>query len=521
MTTPPPAPRRESISTLLFWALLLAISAWAFREMLFALPQGIQAWPQADRFSVTLNFYDRGMNLFVPMIHNIQGNPQGITPSELPLIGYLAAAFGFLTGRETISALNRLFTLIVSAIGMVALFRFVLRRTSDAAWATLAGLFVFVAPVFLFFAGTYLHDAAACGLLLVALSEFFEHHRERPSAALAKGSAWALIATLIKASSGVYLFTIWIVGGLSLVQRRRSATRREWIDAALVIGASLALLVAYGLELRWLSSRGTSAFNYALIPRIASFADLELVLRFLYSNWVPEYLTVLQVGIWFAALVPASIVWLDDPTSRDRPRLVFLLISALGSVAFFFLFAKRFINHEYYAIAPLYPWLALAFVTALETLYPRLESRRTRPIVVALIAAMVLLSLYHHGQRVHDERLDHPFTVKKLAWMRNGDLLLAKLGVPRDACITVVGESAPNLALVHFDRRGVVLPLEHALRSKAAVQRVVAQYHCPTLIVRHRVARLYARVHPKEIARWTALGGTSRVLVFRLGSSGR
>jgi hypothetical protein len=135
---------------------------------------------------------------------------------------------------------------------------------------------------------------------------------------------------------------------------------------------------------------------------------------------------------------------------------------------FFLLMGLQFADHDYYALAPYYPGLVLLVALAavqLASWYeragqpgagPRPLMQRLGPYALALaMFSLVALGLRHYRIRISDPY--RPYSdYYRYRWMQGGAAALAAAQVPARATLLVLGEEAPNLPLVYFDRRGRV-----------------------------------------------------------------
>src|SRR5690606_15954491 len=180
-------------------------------------PRGIHAWAQADRLALAIGFYDNGMNFFKPRTYN-QNSIDGITGVEFPLPAYLAALAGKIFGRDHISMLFRLISIIIGCTGLLFLFMAGYKRTKDFIYSMFTPLFVFCSPMFIYYTCSYLPDANAVGLLFVAFYYILDYLEHQSSRALLLSLFFLTLATLIKTSTGLYLLAFL---GISAVQRLR------------------------------------------------------------------------------------------------------------------------------------------------------------------------------------------------------------------------------------------------------------------------------------------------------------
>lgn len=162
-------------------------------------PGGEHAWAQIDRASMALTYYNDEASFWLPRCHQTDGNPEGITAGEFPLIPYtvskMYAAWGF---NEVY---HRVFVLGITVIGFIFSFLLALRFIERPFWAALVAALWLASPNILYYSVSFLPDTPALAFLTIAL--FFLFRKDQPAhrVDLLFFSLFSALAILLKVST--------------------------------------------------------------------------------------------------------------------------------------------------------------------------------------------------------------------------------------------------------------------------------------------------------------------------------
>lgn len=442
--------RADLYCWLFFWGLAILF----YHQMIFFLPRGIHEWAQADRLALAMQFYDNGFNFFKPATYSLE-SIDGVTGVEFPIQAYLAALMGVVAGRENISFCFRLLDIVMALTGFYFLFKLVFAQTQRFWLAILPGVFLMSAPVFVYYAGTYLPDTFSTSLVFIAFYYFFRFYETRDQRYL----LWCLpiftLAGLIKITSCIFFLAA--VGFVLLWSYLLPHVLTFRSKIILLAGTTfgLVLIAAYTVYNKMLNAHFHSGLFLAESKPIKDMEMLKYLRSRYFDTWRFEYLTRFQYIIFYvcAGLLLIFLIW------HFRRRLAYvsvLIISAGGSLLFFFLMGSQLADHDYYIICAYFPVLILLLLLAIFVAHNFIKNKYVlNGGALVLVGIMVFTGYRHHLLRLAD-------TYKNFSnyyyypWMLNGADLIAEAGVPKDARLLVMSTSAPNLALVYFDRKGLV-----------------------------------------------------------------
>jgi hypothetical protein len=441
-----------------FWAclLFLGLALLYYLPSLRWLPRGIHEWAQADRLALALSFYDNGLHFFRPQTLNITSY-DGIVGVEFPLIAYVAALGAKLLGRSALAPLYRVLTISIACLGYYYLFRMVFDRTRQFVAALVPGIFLAASPVFAYYAGNFIPDPASAALVLVGMYYLLRYPNSRHFRDLVVAIAILTLATLIKLSAGIYLVAamsivlFWVyLSPVVLVLRQR------WLLFLLTV-LSISMIVGYTLYTQYLNEKYYSWVFMASIKPLNSMEQYNDLLMRMQSYWLAEYFLPLQYKI----LLISVLVCLISIVRLLRTEWLWLAVlgmSTLGCLLFSVAMGAQFADHDYYVLASFWPGLVLLVALATTQVAQRIAftPRLLRHVLFGtLLLALLVPGLQRYRARTSDSysgfSANYSYT-----WMQGGAAQLAAAHVPAGATILVLGEEAPNLSLVYFDRRGAV-----------------------------------------------------------------
>ena len=467
----PPAAGSDRTYRLLAGSFFLVLVLVYYWPSLSWMPRGIHAWAQADRLALAFGFYDHGLNFFRPRTLTL-ASIDGVAGVEFPLLPYLAALGAKVLGRGAIVPLYRLLTGATAWLAYYYSFRLVFERTRQVVAALVPGVFLAASPVFAYYAGNFLPDPVGAALVVVATYYLLRYQLTYRFGDLAGAIALLTLAALIKISTGIYLITAFSTFLLWAYLQPAALTVPQRKLLLLLVGVSLSSIVGYTLYNQHINEIYNSELFLAKPRPLTTMAQYDMVMRRIRESWSPEYFLPFQYQVLVASLV-VCVLSLGRVLRTEWIWATQLGLATVGALLFFKLMGAQFFHHDYYVIAPFWPGLVLLVALATTQLALRL-SRLPRLARHALFGAVVL-GLLIPGLHKYRARMSDPYlpfsTDYSYRWMQGGAARLAAAGVPASATILLLGDGAPNLGLIYFDRRGLVWnPDRNQLPPSALVQ---------------------------------------------------
>jgi hypothetical protein len=441
---------------LIFFTVFSVISICYYKEMVFFMPKGIHEWAQADRLALAMNFYDNGMNFFKPSTYSLY-SINGITGVEFPIQSYLSALSGFIIGRQNIPFAFRMIDIIISLAGLYFLFLTCYSKTKNIVLSLFPPLFIFCAPVFIYYTCNFLPDTAALSFTFISYYYLFRFTDSHDIKYLIPSILWMSFATLVKTSAGIYLIALLAHAFSYMFYQRHIFKTKNFIKVGLLSLSAISFIIAYFFYNRYLNDTYHSG---SFLATIMPIKERELF-RYLIEDrilkiWIYEYLVHPQYYVLFLLAINGIGLMLWNFRSNFF-YLAHLAMATIGAGIVFLLMDAQFIDHDYYALCIFYPLIAFILLTSLIQIGIRLPDR-IRPIVnlnLIVIACVLFNRAYHH----HTYRLSDTYPGfsddYRHFWMEEGARKLEKAKIGKDAKIVILGEYAPNLGLTYFDRKGV------------------------------------------------------------------
>jgi 4-amino-4-deoxy-L-arabinose transferase-like glycosyltransferase len=526
MTTMPStarvAPSSDRLYRLLAGLFFLVLVLVYYLPSLGWLPRGIHEWAQADRLALAICFYDNGMHFFRPQTLNMSPI-DGVVGVEFPVLPYLAALGAKLVGRAALAPLYRLLSIGTVWLACYHLFLLVFGRTRQVIAALVPGIFLLASPVFAYYAGNFVPDPVSASLVLVAAYYLLTYPASQRFGYLVGAIGLLTLATLIKLTSGIYLLaalgTLLLWGYLQPVV---FSLGQRWL-LLLLSGLSLGVIGIYTIYNQYLNETYQSGIFLASTRPLTSWAQFDQMRERVQRDWKSEYFVSFQYAMLKAS---ALIVLLSLPRllRTDWLWVAQIGIAAVGAALFVRVMGAQFIDHDYYVIASFWPLLLLLVTLATTQLAQRLAGapRWLAPLLFGVVGVALLgQGLRHYRARMSDP-YRHFSQYYSYRWMQGGAAELALAHVPTTATLLVLGEQAPNLSLVYFDRRGITWApdLAHLPPSREVLQKMT-ESKLDYLVMRQEVFRALSSQHPDLPTAFQSVVSTSQYVVLKYPSAVR
>lgn len=448
---------KRYIPYLLFVLIVIFFSTTYYHEMIFMMPQGIHDWAQADRYSLAVSFYDRGMNFFKPATHNLYAQ-DGITGVEFPIQAYLAAIGGKIFGREYISICFRTIDTIINGISLLFLFHIVYRETKNFLISLLPPMFLFCAPVYIYYTCNYLPDATATAIAIISFYYVYNYIKSNNDRSFIIGVIILTIASLIKTSAAVYL--IGFLGYGFIVRVRNKHGLKSNIKVVITTVLCLGSIAFYYFYNRYLNEYYHSGLFLAETKPIENKEQFDKIIFRMKELWLEEYFIKAQYLVYIVCIF-AGIPYLIS--SKHGKSLLFqAAIFFIGALSVGYLMGSQFFEHDYYVLAIFFPFIIFTLTISTIAFAKNIpDGKQNWSLQLGTLGAVLIMFFfadYHIYRRIHPPY--EPFYHSN-PWAQGGDSVLKSLGIPQTEHILVLNDLAPNISLTYFDRRGYHAPPGH------------------------------------------------------------
>ena len=521
VASPPAEQDKNRIALLVAGLLFLLLSLVYYAPSLGWLPQGIHEWAQSDRLSLAISFYNNGLNFFRPQTLNLT-SIDGVAGVEFPIVPYLAALGAKVFGKSSLIVIYRGLNVSTAWLSYWFLFRLVFERTRHFVAALLPGVFLATSPVFAYYAGNFLPDPVGVAITLVAsyyLLRFAQHQQFRD---LLRAICFFTLATLIKTSAAIYLMAAMGSVVLWTYLYATVLTLRQKLWFMVLCAGSLLLVVGYALYNRHLNEVYSSTSFLAQPMPIESTEQYEMVITRINDLWLYEYFTKPHYFIFKCC----GVVCLLSLLRIVRTEWLWagqIILAAIGSWVFFKLMGRQLADHDYYVLAPCWPGIillvALAAVQATSWQLPRMQwNYGLRFINYAAFGAaligLIWVALPQYRARMSDDY--PPFSdYYTYRWMRGGAAAMQAAKVPATATLLVLGEDAPNLSLVYFDRCGLVWKPDISRMPSTELLDKMTNAGLDHLLMRQEVFQGLAQAHPDLLPAFTELISNGQYVLLK------
>ena len=270
-------------------------------------PAYIHAWAQADNYSLALGFRHNGCDLFHPhtLIYNKQqygfNDPESlVTGCDLPLHHWLAAVLMSVTG-STQPWVFRGLTLLVTIIGLWALYLLTFVLTTSRAKSMLVAVFMATSPSFAYYSASFLPTSPALSLAIGGLLFYALYLRDDKIWELYVALLLITLSMMTRSSFAV----LWVAVGcfqVLRIWRGEARFRSSWLP--FVAGAML--FAAWWLWSLHLRQQYGSLFLASLLP-VQNMDEAREVMQYVHDRWQFHYYQRLQHWLYVALAVGALV----------------------------------------------------------------------------------------------------------------------------------------------------------------------------------------------------------------------
>ncbi len=336
---------KKFLPVLLFWISWIALSAfWGHFSAMFRSPMSVHQGAQCDRASIALNFYQDGMDLFHPRVHEVR-DTGGITGCEFPLVNYLAAICYQLFGFHEFW--YRFLMWLVFSFGLFAFYRTLFLFYSGTGLNLLLTLGISASPVLQYYVPNFIPDTASLSFALMAWYFFFRIW----TAGSMRGRFWLMLflslACMIKITSliSLILMAAWTIGAWLLpvwFEREKRFRPLPLLPIILLPAAFTWAWYAWAAHLN--AVYGSPFFLLSSNPPSGWKAALSVFYEVM-NNWgAAVYPWRFWIVIFTFIIISVSFRYLSI-----RFILLYLMLLT-GIIGFMVLMLNQFRHHDYYFI---------------------------------------------------------------------------------------------------------------------------------------------------------------------------
>ena len=448
---------KKTLSTLLPILVIAVIGIIFHWEYLNTYPSNTHAWAQADRFAITKGFVRNDLNFFKPETYIL--NPQfpgnwsepqkeSITSVDFPIHDYVPAIVMKLTGNEQ-PWISRLYNLLYSFIGLFALFKLSSLFIRNAALPFLILVIAATSPVFVFYQASFIPTIPSLANAILAIYLYFIYLKSGKIKHFGWSIFFVTLAALSRTTFIIPLVAIVCHFALLLIKKREKVSRK-----LLFFGLSFSSILGYFLYNNYLKEKYGSLFLGNLTPP-ENLNDFIFKISESWKNWGMDYFLQKHYLIFIITLILGSVFFILKRQYKLSDLAKFTTILWIGNLMYLVAMSYQFINHDYYFLDSIYLTILLSSILFLKQI-PVLEKKNMKLILTGLIAYSCF-TLIVSAEKKQTDRHTYKFwdsLPNTFHNYQNGEEILNKLGISKEAKILLIESFAPNYCLSLFNRKG-------------------------------------------------------------------
>jgi len=421
---------------------------------MFYRPQSLHVWRQTDCLSITQNYFQRDLPFFEPEVYNLFCNDglSGKTAGEFPILYWSVAQLWKVIGKSEFA--YRLLVLIISFLGLYAVFRASRQILGNDVQALFTGLLLFTGVTWVSYASNFLPNVPALSFVLIGWYFIWIFYNRGSGKWLWISMLFFTLGMLLKVSAGISFCALlgWIVIEFFSQKKKRILFDRPLINVIPFITAIIVVVAWYYYAEHYsMQNEGKYTFNSVWPIWELSGEKIRADLHGIRIEWSKEFFNR-------SVLYVTGILWIFLMiTLKHRNRFLnwMLIILPFGSIAYALLWFQALNGHDYYWI-DFYPPFIMVWILFFKTLnaYDWLKRRRW-------IIHIVLLVFFIHNVVDCDKRIvDRYVSWKNELYFNHleavGELepMLRDLGVDPDDRVISIPDYTINASLYLMNQRG-------------------------------------------------------------------
>lgn len=438
----------KSLSPILtFVPLFLLICVfYNIHETIFYAPTSTSSWRQADSASITINYYQNGMDFWKQEYH-LQGADAGRRLTECPILYYGIAGLYHIFGPQ--DWVFRGVNFLILFFGLLALAKMTHQIFDKKVLTIGLPLLVFSSPLINFYGPNFLPNAPAFGLTLIGIYFFYQYFIKNKIKYFYGSMLFFTIAGLIKLTSLIPFFLILAFYGLSILNIKSINFKPIFFQQKLkILPGFLFVLSLVGwwvlgtedagtLEPIWKVDTATRAMtlDYVLAE---SFPDLFAPVAWIFIG-----------GMFFFILF--------SPKKIGYPFYIANILIFIGVTIVFCGIFKPLFSHTYYFVEfMVFPLFVLfTFIFYLKNKRSDIfEHRLFNPIFIALLIAHIIYGKVELNKKYDINGREYQMYNKRQTDAQDIRKFLYSQGVqPTDRVISAPDYS-PNVTLYLMNLKG-------------------------------------------------------------------
>ncbi len=440
--------------------ILLALSVFFYHNTITLFPAYMHSWTQSDRYAIALGFLNNGFDFFHPQTFN-QMTVDGITRVDFPMNDYIVAIIMKLSGT-TAPGVFRIYTLLLSIVGLIHLYLLAKKITSSEIKSVLVVLFVFLSPVYMYYQDGFIPTIPALSFSFIAYYYYFSYRASTNKKQFCIAILFFALAALVRMPFVIFLLAVLSQQFFLFIKQKRI---NKFEVTIFTLGFGI-IIVYFFYNLHLYRIYGTIFLDHLTTPK--NFSELKEILGEMYHHWGLHYFTIWHYLLISISAVLALIVFLKRRVIAETNKQYWfhLFIAFCGTTVYFLAMAKQYYDHDYYFLDSFFIPIILFFLFSMNVI--RVEKYIYKVSLIIVSISFVVLSGIS-AQKIQDERYQ-TFSWDRVETTRQNfigsEAFLDINGIPKDAKILVIDAYSYNVPLILMNRKGYTV--HQTVRDDAA-----------------------------------------------------
>ena len=455
------------------FALLLIAATGLFlqRGYMNEYPTHIHAWAEQDHYALALGFINNGFDFFHPetMIYNKQfpgwwkeAYDNTITSADFPIHHFIVAIQMRFFGT-TSPWVFRVYTLIISLIGLFFLFKTAFHITNNIPKSIIVTSIAFTTPVYAYYCNGFLPGIPAFSMSIIGFWFYVNFLDSNRKVHYVLSIAFLCLSALMRTTFIIALIATLCYGLLRIA--KKESTFKGKLPIVIL---SLAVFVAYYLWNKHLRQCYGSLFLGHLLPP-ENLKDAKELLNIAYDNWRFQYFQRFHYQLMMVfALIAVSIFIIrffrkkNQETSKighekSKLSLWWLPLGQLfGCLLFTIAMMQQIQYHDYYFIDTFFAPLLITIILILKAI-PSPQKNLLIGMEYAIAVTVSVVMIQHVVKDQTYRRIMEDAALVTYNCYKDSDQLLDSLHIPNDAKMLCIYGYAQNGPFIQMKRKGYIV----------------------------------------------------------------
>ena len=480
-------------------------------------PSHIHSWAQSDRYAISKNFVNNGLNLFEPETYLMNPqfphfwevpNKESITSVDFPIHDYIPAVFMKVTGIDS-PWVVRLYNLLYSFLGLFFLYKLALFYLKNEIKALFILIFSATSPVFLFYQNSFIPSIPSLANAIIGVYFYAKYSANNKNKNFNLALLFVTIAGLSRTTFIIPLIAILCVEFVQII-RRKSSLKPKFIPVLI----SFFTLFGYYIYNKYLRSLYGSSF----LDTLMNADDIESFItkiKLSIDSWGTQYFSSFHYSILTALVISSILFYLfkrQKKTIELQKFNFYIIVLILGNIFFLIAMAHQFILHDYYFLDSFY----LPFVLLLISLLSFVPNPNVKwaKISFALLILAIGFVFAKNGVNSQRERYTYKFWEEGEFVVENykmAEEALISLGYEKDAKVLIFESFAPNLPFLVMDRKGFTITANRI----STINKALNWDYDVIVIQNEQFVSTILPTYPGIINKMTKIWGNDRITICK------